>query len=60
MYLASLSATRYNPTIKVFDERLWTAGKPVKVARCVVARKLLHGAWAVVTNRRRLTLSMGN
>jgi len=49
LYLASLSATRYNPPIKVFYERLRTAGKPMKVARCAAARKLLHVAWAVVT-----------
>ncbi len=49
LYLASLSATRYNPSIKVFYERLRAAGKPMKVARCAAARKLLHVAWAVVT-----------
>jgi transposase len=49
LYLASLSATRYNPAIKAFYERLRAAGKPMKVARCAAARKLLHVAWAVVT-----------
>lgn len=49
LYLASLSATRYNPPIKAFYERLRAAGKPMKVARCAAARKLLHVAWAVVT-----------
>ena len=49
LYLASLSATRYNPAIKMFYERLRAAGKPMKVARCAAARKLLHVAWAVVT-----------
>ena len=49
MYLATLSTTRYNPPIKVFYERLRAAGKPMKVARCAAARKLLHMAWAVVT-----------
>jgi transposase len=49
LYLASLSATRYNPAIKVFYDRLRAAGKPMKVARCAAARKLLHVAWAVVT-----------
>ncbi len=48
LYLASLSATRYNPAIKVFYERLRAKGKPMKVARCAAARKLLHMAWAVV------------
>ncbi len=49
LYLASLSTTRYNAAIKVFYERLRAAGKPMKVARCAAARKLLHVAWAVVT-----------
>ncbi|MDQ6695036.1 MAG: IS110 family transposase [Chloroflexota bacterium] len=49
LYLASLSATRYNPAIKIFYERLRARGKPMKVARCAAARKLLHMAWAVVT-----------
>lgn len=49
LYLASLSAARYNPVIKPFYERLRAAGKPPKVARCAAARKLLHIAWAVVT-----------
>jgi transposase len=49
LYLASLSATRYNPAIKEFYKRLRAAGKPMKVARCAAARKLLHVAWAVVT-----------
>lgn len=49
LYLATLSAARHNPVIKRFFERLRSAGKPVKVARCAAARKLLHLAWAVVT-----------
>lgn len=49
LYLATLSAARYNPTIKAFYQRLREKGKPPKVARCAAARKLLHIAWAVVT-----------
>ncbi len=41
-YLATLSAVRYNPMLRAFYERLRAANKPVKVARCVAARKLLH------------------
>ena len=48
LYRATLSATRYNPLIKAFYDRLRAAGKPTKVARCAAARKLLHLAWAVV------------
>ncbi len=50
-YLATLSAVRYNPMLRVFYQRLREAGKPVKVARCAAARKLLHLAWALVTKR---------
>jgi transposase len=47
-YMATLTAARFNPAIKVFYSRLIAAGKPEKVARCAAARKLLHIAWAVV------------
>ncbi len=49
LYMATLSAARYNPVIKRFYTRLREAGKPVKVARCAAARKLMHLAFAVVT-----------
>lgn len=49
LYLATLTAARFNPLIKAHYERLRAAGKPPKVARCAAARKLLHLAWAVVT-----------
>ncbi len=49
LYQASISASRYNPIIKAFYDRLIKRGKPVKVARCAAARKLVHLAWAVAT-----------
>jgi len=51
--MATLSAARHNPAIKPFYDRLRAAGKPVKVARCAAARKLLHLAWALVTKQQR-------
>lgn len=48
LYMATLSAARHNPTIKVYYDRLRAAGKPMRVARCAAARKLLHLAWALV------------
>jgi transposase len=55
LYLATLSAARYNPAIKPLYDRLRAAGKPVKVARCAAApgapRALLHLAYALVTKR---------
>ena len=47
LYMATLSAARYNPAIRAFYQRLRAAGKPLKVARCAAARKLLHQAWAL-------------
>lgn len=47
LYMATLSAARYNPAIKAFYQRLRAAGKPVKVARCAAARTLLHQVWAL-------------
>lgn len=53
LYMATLSAARHNPAIRAFYQRLRAAGKPMKVARCAAARKLLHLAWALVTKRQR-------
>jgi len=50
LYLATLSAAQHNPVIKTFYDRLRAAGKPMKVARCAAARKLLHIAFAIVRN----------
>jgi transposase len=41
LYMATLSATRFNPTIKAFHQRLVAAGKPAKVALVACMRKLL-------------------
>jgi transposase len=41
LYLATISARRANPAIRVAYERLRAAGKPVKVALVACARKLL-------------------
>lgn len=47
VYLAGVVACQHNPVLKAYDERLRAAGKPNKVARCAVARKLVHLAWAI-------------
>jgi len=39
--MAALTATRHNPTIKAFYERLLAAGKLPKVALIACMRKLL-------------------
>ncbi len=51
LYMATLAAARWHPAIKAQYERLRAAGKPVKVARCAAARKLLHQLWAIGTKQ---------
>lgn len=41
LFMAALSAARYNPALKLFHQRLIAAGKPKMVALVAVARKLL-------------------
>jgi len=41
LYMAALSASRYNPTLKEFYQRLLANGKPKKLALIAVMRKLL-------------------
>lgn len=41
LYMAALSAMRFNPVIKVFAQRLKAAGKPAKVVIVACMRKLL-------------------
>jgi transposase len=48
LYMAALSASRYNPALRTFSERLRQAGKAAKVRLVAVARKLLTIANAVL------------
>lgn len=48
LYMASLPASRFNPVIKDYYQKLRKAGKPIKVAYCACARKLLHISFALV------------
>lgn len=48
LYMAALSACRFNPALKVFYKRLKEAGKPSKVALVATARKLLVQLNAIV------------
>lgn len=41
LYMGALVATRHNPVIREFYERLLAAGKPKKVALVACMRKLL-------------------
>jgi transposase len=52
LYIATISALRFNPIIKRFYERLIQKGKPGKVAVIAAERKLLTIAWACVKYER--------
>ncbi len=53
LYMATLSAIRFNPVLKRFYERLKSAGKVSKVAVIACARKLLTILNAMVRDRTR-------
>ena len=48
LYMAALVASRYNPVIRAFYQRLLAAGKPKKVALTACMRKLLTMLNAIV------------
>jgi transposase len=50
LYNASISATRHNPLLREFHQRLLARGKAKKVARCAVMRKMAGIAFALVHN----------
>lgn len=50
LYMAAVNATRFNPVIKVFAERLKSAGKPPKVVIVACMRKLLIIMNAMIKN----------
>ena len=51
VYMAALSASRFNTPLKAFFQRLVAAGKPRKVALVAVARKLLTILNAMLRDR---------
>jgi transposase len=51
LYMGTLVATRFNPAIKEFYERLCAGGKPKKVALVACMRKLLLILNAILKNR---------
>lgn len=52
LYMATLAATRFNPVIKVFYQRLLKAGKKKKVAIVACMRKLLTILNAMLRDRK--------
>ena len=51
LYMAALVASRYNPTLSRFYQRLLQAGKPKKVALTAVMRKLLTILNAIIRDQ---------
>jgi len=51
LYMATLAATRHNPVIQAFYQRLVAAGKPKKVAHVACMRKLLTILNAIARDR---------
>ena len=60
LYMAALVATRYNPALKEFYQRLCQAGKPKKVALTACMRKLLTILNAMVRDHRPWTPTQAN
>jgi len=52
LYMAALSASRCNPTLKRFYQRLTEAGKPKKIALTALMRKLLTILNAILRDRK--------
>jgi transposase len=52
LFLAAMTAARWNPNLKEFYQRLVTAGKPKMVALIAVARKLLTILNAILRDKR--------
>ena len=52
LYMATLTATRYNPIIKAFYQRLLAAGKPRKLALIAAMHKLLTILNAIVKTQK--------
>jgi transposase len=50
--IAALSASRYNPVLRAFYQRLLAAGKPKMVALIAVARKILTILNAMLRDKR--------
>ena len=60
LYMATLSATRYNPVIREFYQRLRANGKAAKVAIIAAARKLLTILNAMVRDKAKWRVANAN
>jgi transposase len=60
LYMATLTASRFNPTIRRFYERLRSAGKPYKVAIVACMHKLLTILNAMIRDQKTWRISIEN
>jgi len=59
-YLPAIVAKRYNPTIKIFCERLKASGKQTMVIICAAMRKLIHIIYGVLKSGRPFDAALVN
>jgi transposase len=52
LYMAAVSASRFNPALRIFHQRLISAGKPKMVALIAVARKLITILNAIIRDQK--------
>jgi transposase len=52
LFMATVSAARWNPAIRVFYQRLIQAGRLAKIARIACMRKLVTVLNAILRDRR--------
>jgi transposase len=52
LFMPTLAATRFNPWLAAFYDRLVRAGKPTKVAVVAAMRKLLQAVYSVAKNKK--------
>lgn len=55
LFMPTLAATRHNPWLAAFYDRLVAAGKPSKVALIAAMRKLLQAVYSVAKNKKALS-----
>jgi transposase len=60
LYMATLSASRHNPVIRIFYERLIKAGKKKKVAIVACMRKLLTILNAMLRDRKHWNIAFSS
>ena len=51
LFMPAIVATKYNPDVKAFYQRLLGRGKPKMAAVCAAMRKLLHICFGVIKNK---------